>query len=118
MPRAVNVVSAVAATTGVASARTSVMQAPSQQRAQTQMPQPKTRNKTIKAIKLISNAHHVDAATALAVNAASAMTVVKALNASQTALKPRFFLRIQYQMRLQPNKSGLKKILNLYRLKF
>ena len=67
----------------------------------------------------ISNARHVNAAavTAMAVNAANAMTVVKArtnaLNANLTALKPQLLLKIRYQMRLQPNKYECKQLLNL-----
>lgn len=125
MPRAVNVVNVVAATTAALShavnhvkiARPSVMQPPNQQQVSTQTPQPKTRYKQVKATQLTSNAHHVDVATAMAVNAASATTAVKVtakeLSAIQTVLKPLFLLRIQYQMGLQHNKFERKKLLNL-----
>ena len=68
----------------------------------------------VKTIGLTNNAHLVNAAaaTAMAVNAASATTVVKAKanapGASQTALKPRFLLKNQCQMELQTNKYGHK----------
>lgn len=118
MPRAVSVANVVVATTAVLNrvkiARTSVMRPPSQQPARTRTPRRTTRYQPLKATRLTSD---VDAATAMAANAASAMRVVKARanaqGASQTALKPRVLPKIQCQMRLQPNKYERKQLLNL-----
>lgn len=99
MHRAVNVVNVVAATTVVLTcaliARNWVIQRPSQWWTWTVAPPLKTRHKRRKVIKLTSNARHADVAIAMAANAANAMTALKELNASQTALKPRFFPIIQ-----------------------
>lgn len=83
------------------------------------MPQQKPQHQ---AIRLTNSVRHASAVaeTAMAVNAASALTVLKGqagalnlLSASQTALRLRLFLKIQYKMRFQLNKYGRKKLLNL-----
>jgi len=119
------VVTAVAATTAVAShvqshamsrmkiARTSAMQHPtSQPSGWMQTCQPKTRHAAIKQTSKAKPASHASAAavTVMAANAANALT---ALNAAKTAPKHLFSLKIQQQMRLQPNKFVHKQLLNL-----
>ena len=119
-PRAVSVVSVVSVVTvvTVAAATTAVMNrranhatnhVQSLQREWTQTRQAIT---PYRVIRPTCNAHRANgaAATATAVNGASAVRVPNAL---KIVLKCLLLLKIQYQVCLQPSKYGRKQLLNL-----
>ena len=93
-----------------ANVRTSAMQ--HQPRKPLAWTQPRQAKLWPKEISPTSNARPANAvaATVMVVNAVSVAIV---LNVLKTALKHLLLLRIQYQMRLQPNKYGRKQLLNL-----
>jgi hypothetical protein len=127
-PRAVSVViglaSAVAAmiavvshapssvTNRIAAVRTSAMhQLPSRHRLWTRMYLSTALHRAIKAMQPTSSARRANAA-AVTVMVVIAANALKERNAAKTALKHRFLLKIQYQMRLQTSKHVRKQLLN------